>query len=225
MLDKNKVYVTSDLHLFHKNIIKYCNRPYSFDWDGVRQMNEDIIKAFDELPDDSIIINNGDICLNSQVSFGQLKCFIDRMKKGNKQLWIIMGNHDRELQRYIKDQDYETSYDLLIGLGFDKVFEFPILIDDCLFSHEPVYLKPGSNLINVYGHTHDVLIDKDYFNRDCENWAMMERVKKEGITEQKNLDIDTSVKPLGKLVDVDNYVNVCWDANKRFIPLGELLKS
>lgn len=225
MLDKNKVYVTSDLHLFHKNIIKYCNRPYSFDWDGVRQMNEDIIKAFDELPDDSIIINNGDICLNSQVSFGQLKCFIDRMKKGNKQLWIIMGNHDRELQRYIKDQDYETSYDLLIGLGFDKVFEFPILIGDCLFSHEPVYLKPGSNLINVYGHTHDVLIDKDYFNRDCENWAMMERVKKEGITEQKNLDIDTSVKPLGKLVDVDNYVNVCWDANKRFIPLGELLKS
>ena len=216
-------YVTSDLHFWHKNIIKYCNRPYSFDDAGVEQMNKDILKKFDELPAGSTIINNGDICLNSKVSFGQLKSFVDCMKTNDKKLWLIMGNHDREIKRFIKGQNYETSYELLVALGFDKVFEYPILIDNKLFSHEPVYLKPGSNLKNYYGHTHDMNIDKDYFNRDCENWAMMERVAKEGITEQKNLNIDTSVKKYGKLIDVDNYRNVCWDANNySFIPFKDL---
>ena len=63
----------------------------------------------------------------------------------------------------------------------------------------------------------EIDIDKDYFNRECENWAMMERVKAEGITQQTNLDIDTSIKPLGKEVDLSNYKNVCWDKHHKIL--------
>lgn len=200
-MDKNKVFITSDLHFYHRNIIKYCNRPYSMDDDGIRQMNEDILKKFDELPDDCIVINNGDFCLNPKVKFEDLKQIAERMKGKNRELWIIMGNHDRKLHKFIKG-DYKTSYDLLLGLGFDKIFPFPILIDNYLFSHEPVYLKPGSNLVNVYGHVHDNDIDENYFNRNYKNRGV--------------------IKPLGKFIDISNYKNVCWDKNHKFLKFTEL---
>ena len=39
---ERKIYLTSDLHLSHKNIIKYDNRPYN----NVDEMNEDIVKRW-----------------------------------------------------------------------------------------------------------------------------------------------------------------------------------
>ena len=182
-------------------------------------MNEDILKQFDELPADSLIINCGDIGLNSSLTFEQLKGYVDRMKQNNKKLWIILGNHDREMHLRCKDlRRFNSAFDLFVALGFDKVFEFPILLENkYLLSHEPVYLKPGSNLVNLYAHTHDISLSEDYFCHEVENFAMMERVKAEGITEQTNLDIDTSIKPLGKEVDLSNYKNVCWDKHHKIM--------
>ena len=182
-------------------------------------MNEDILKQFDELPEGSIILNLGDILLNSSKSFENLKYLVDKMKANNKKLWLIMGNHDRELSKYLKKQDFENSYDLLVALGFDRVYDKPIYMDGIIFSHEPIY-----NTKNCHGHTHDIDIDKDYFNHECENWAMMERVKKEAISKQKNLDIDTSKNLAGKEIDIKNYFNVCWDKHHRILSYDEVLK-
>ena len=56
------LYITSDLHYHHRNILKYCNRPYEFSSEGVAKMNEDILKQFDELPvgcrPDTIVLSN-----------------------------------------------------------------------------------------------------------------------------------------------------------------------
>lgn len=52
-----KIYITNDLHLFHKNIIKYVNRPFDFSLDGCSKMNEFLLKKFDELPENCIIWN------------------------------------------------------------------------------------------------------------------------------------------------------------------------
>lgn len=224
MKNMNNLYITSDLHFEHRNIIKYCNRPYDFSWEGVAKMNEDILKQFDELPENSTIINLGDICLNSSITFDKLKGFVDRMKQNNKKLWIVLGNHDREMNSRVKDfKRFKTPYDLFIALGFDRVFPFPILLEDkYLLSHEPVYLT-DSNLINIFGHIHDTDIDEDYFNRECENWKMMERVKEyPELTSQTNLDIDTSVKDFGKKINLNNYKNVCWDKHHRILNFEEL---
>lgn len=225
-MNLDKFYLTSDSHLFHKNIIKYCNRPYEFTWEAVKQMNEDILSQFDKLPAGSTIINLGDIALNGSLTFDTLKACIDRMKKNDKKLWIVLGNHDREMHFRVKDfkGKYNSPYELFTALGFDRVFPYPILLEDkFLMSHEPVYLAPGSNLVNIYGHTHDIDITEDYFCHECENFAMMERVKAEGITEQTNLDIDTeAISDPTKTVDLKNYFNACWDKHHDILKLTDV---
>jgi len=225
-MDFGKIYITSDLHLEHRNIIKYCNRPYEFSWDGVKKMNEDILKQFDELPAGSTIINLGDIALNSSLTFDKLKEFVDRMKKNDKKLWIVLGNHDREMNLRVKDlKRFKTPYDLFIALGFDRVFPFPILLEGkYLLSHEPVYLKPGSNLKQCYGHVHDCDIPEDYFCHEVENFAMMQRVQKEGITQQTNIDVDCeAISDPSKVIDLNNYKNMCWDKHHRILKFEEIM--
>ena len=220
---EDNVYITSDLHFYHKNIIKYCPR-FRESFHTLEEMNEHILSQVDELPTGSILINNGDLYLNSSKRFDDIKYLVDRMKANNKQLWIIMGNHDRTMAEFMQNSPTDDSRELLELLGFDRVYEFPILLEDkYLLSHEPVYLKPGSNLINIFGHVHDCMIDKDYFNRDCENWAMMERVKKEGITKQTNLDIDTSIKNYHRTISLDNYKIACWDYYGKILKFNDLV--
>jgi metallophosphoesterase superfamily enzyme len=189
-------------------------------------MNEDILKQFDELPAGSTIINLGDIALNSSLTFDKLKGFVDRMKKNDKKLWIVLGNHDREMNLRVKDlKRFKTPYDLFIALGFDRVFPFPILLEGkYLLSHEPVYLKPGSNLKQCYGHVHDCDIPEDYFCHEVENFAMMQRVQKEGITQQENIDVDCeAISDLTKVIDLNNYKNMCWDKHHRILKFEEVM--
>lgn len=220
-------YITSDTHLSHKNLIYYSGRPYEPTKEGLKQMNEDLLKPFDELPNGSTILNLGDICMNDKVSFQELKAYVDRMRENDKHLWIVLGNHDRDTMSYHTGHNYDNPINFFTALGFEKVFEYPFIYEGkYIFSHEPIYLKPGSNFYNVHGHTHQFPVDENYFNRDCENWAMMEVVKKYMLTKQKNLDIDTSIKSsYGKLVDPDNYADVCWDYCHKVLPFEEIIQK
>lgn len=187
-------FITSDLHFYHKNIIKYTNRPYDFSDEGVAKMNEDILKLFDDLPPESTIINNGDLALSSKIDFDDLKGLTDRMKENGKRLIIVLGNHDREITRYCKHlKHFKNSFYLFQELGFDRVYDRPIIFNDrFVLSHEPIYLFPKSNLINLYGHTHDKILDRDTFG---------------------SLEISYS-----------NYYNVCFDYHHAFLNIENLEK-
>lgn len=223
-MDLNKVYITSDLHFQHKKIIAYCNRPF----DNIDEMDEYIFKQFDNLPSDAIVINNGDLFLNSRADYNKLKdYFIPRMKGANRKLWIIMGNHDRSAVFYVKNCPYNNPYDMYINMGFDRVYMYPILFEEkYLLSHEPVYLKPGSNICNVYGHTHSEDIDDKYFEHEVENWAMMKRVKEHPeLLKEPIPEIDTEkIIHNGKRIDLDNYMNVCWDKHHRILKWEEVVE-
>lgn len=45
-VDAPRLFITSDLHLGHKNIIQYCNRPFDF--------TEQVIEESDDFPVSSI---------------------------------------------------------------------------------------------------------------------------------------------------------------------------
>ena len=136
----NKVFITSDLHLGHSNIIQYCNRPY----EDVNEMNEDLIRRWNETVTDSDrVFFLGDFGLASKekiIEWG------NRLR-GRKVM--IYGNHDH----YKPEIYYEA--------GFEYVSKWPIMIQNkYLLSHAPISSIDGGSincgkLINLYGHIHD----------------------------------------------------------------------
>ena len=78
-----KRYVTSDLHLFHKKIIEYCDRPF----ETVEEMNQVIINNWnDVVNEDDIVYVLGDFCFGNKET---LKSVVSQLK-GRKIL--CLGN-------------------------------------------------------------------------------------------------------------------------------------
>ena len=184
-LDLEKIFITSDLHLFHQNIIDYVNRPFEFSPAGCSQMNEFILQKFDKLTEDCLIWNLGDVLLNRKVPKDKVSYIILRMKQ-NRRMNLILGNHDKQNGKE-KNQTYIEHF---TNLGFDMVFNMPIIFNDkYILSHEPVFIEKGSGYINLHGHTHDRFVKEDFFLSEYNK------------------------KFPKKKVDPENYINVCMDAN------------
>ena len=215
-----KTYIVSDLHFDHANIVRYCNRPYHVEppnsnpinKPAVEAMNEDILKQFDRLPEDCDIWNLGDVFFagsrfkdyRKPEKIAELKDRVARMKQGNRKLFLVLGNHD-DVHMHNKDR-IEYYYDL----GFDKIYDTPVIVEDkYILSHEPLYIKPGSNFINLYGHTHDLAIQEDYFCYDYENYAMECRVFDKAGQERPPIQ----KRYPDRIIDLKNYKNVCLDHN------------
>jgi calcineurin-like phosphoesterase family protein len=78
------IYFTSDLHIWHANVIKYCTRPYS----SVEEMNEMLVKNWNDTvgPDDTVY------CLGDfSMAARPVETFTPRLN-GTK--YLIPGNHD-----------------------------------------------------------------------------------------------------------------------------------
>ena len=58
-------------------------------------MNEFIFQKFDELPEDCLIWNLGDVLLNRKVPKDKVSYIILRMKQ-NRRMNLILGNHDKQ---------------------------------------------------------------------------------------------------------------------------------
>lgn len=126
------IWVTSDTHFGHANIIKFCNRPYT----NVNDMNDSIIHLWNSYikPEDTVY-HLGDFSFKGKGYFEKLN--------GNKHL--IIGNHDHSETKkklawgWVKDY-YRFEYK-------DKkiiLFHYPIDSWDCMHH--------GS--IHLHGHIH-----------------------------------------------------------------------
>lgn len=86
-VQSNKVWFTSDLHFWHKNICKYCNRPYK----SVEEMNEHIIKKWNFfIKEDDVVFLLGDI------GFCGIEKLRPLMSQLNGKIYLIQGNHDSD---------------------------------------------------------------------------------------------------------------------------------
>lgn len=133
-----KIFVTSDTHFNHKNIIEYCNRPFS----SVEEMNETLIKNWNSVVSkDDTVFFLGDFCL------GQREAIINFCSQLNGHKILIMGNHDRATVTAYTNAGFEAVYKKPTIIRFD---EFDITIE---FSHAPKYEE--NHYPNVHGHVHD----------------------------------------------------------------------
>lgn len=136
-----KIYVCSDTHFNHTNIIKYCNRPFN----SVEEMNKTIIDNWNSVvSDEDTVFFLGDFCLGKRedvIAFG-------KQLKGHKIL--VMGNHDRVTASAFTEAGFETIYKKPTLIKFD---EYDITIQ---FSHAPVY-DTQYQYPNIHGHIHDKL--------------------------------------------------------------------
>lgn len=126
------IWVISDTHFGHENIIKYCNRPFK----DTQEMDEILIANWNKLVHPSHhVYHLGDVAMSQE---RYLRC-VPRLN-GHKRL--ILGNHDDQVP-------------MKTHLGyFDKILMWR-LFKPLIFTHIPIHRDNfGKASVNVHGHIH-----------------------------------------------------------------------
>jgi calcineurin-like phosphoesterase family protein len=92
-----KIWFTSDLHFGHRNVIRFCNRPFA----NEKEMGEKLIENWNSVVgDNDIVFVLGDtFWFNDSRS---IKKVLDQLK--GKTIYMIPGNHD-EFEHYYRVLD------------------------------------------------------------------------------------------------------------------------
>lgn len=100
------VFFTSDLHFFHKNVIQYCGRPWTFE-----EQTEQLIERWNSrvgIMDE--VYHLGDFAF---AGMKQLNKVTDVIKQLNGQITFLRGNHcDKRLWRAIEDMNIKHVVDV-----------------------------------------------------------------------------------------------------------------
>jgi calcineurin-like phosphoesterase family protein len=139
----NKIFIISDTHFFHDNIIKYCNRPF----DDIDSMNHNMIHNWNNTVSRlDTVYHLGD------VTFGSFEKTKELMFMLNGKKILIKGNHDK-----LSDKQYNE-------LGFNKIYDHPIILESFyILSHKPMFISCNMPYRNICGHVHDMELQKELF--------------------------------------------------------------
>ena len=125
----NKVYIISDTHFNHYNLIKNNIRPVDFE----QRIMKNLYRL--NLTEHYLLIHLGDFCwVNTKSSFLSMPC----------RKVLVKGNHDKK------------SYSYYYNHGFDfccETFSLNYMNINVVFSHKP--LDNGTYDLNIHGHLHD----------------------------------------------------------------------
>jgi calcineurin-like phosphoesterase family protein len=131
----SNIFVVSDTHFCHENIIGYCGRPFH----DVHHMDEMMVQNWNKVvSQNDKVYHLGDVYLSKAPRAKEL------LKRLNGTKVLILGNHD-------------NGRDQLLHAIFTRIYAYRFLPDTKLFlSHVPSHvgsIKEG--FINVHGHIHN----------------------------------------------------------------------
>lgn len=133
-------FFTSDEHFGHKNIIRYCNRPFQ----TVEEMDETIISNFNSVVSKGdITIHAGDFTLIGQ-KLNVYKKYADRLN-GNHV--FLKGSHDYWIPRKGSIQIWEKNFTIN-----QQQYYFVV----CHYAMK-TWARSHFNSIQLYGHSHGAL--------------------------------------------------------------------
>lgn len=147
-ITEKNVFFISDTHFRHKNIIKYCNRPFK----TVRDMDSTLIKNWNSVvgPDD-VVFHGGDFCFGSKSSWAYLCDALNGVK------YLAAGNHDGNITPD-KFVDVQHMFNIRI-IGDEEIASDGQRITVC---HYPMisWYQSHRGSIQLYGHVHGGLSNK-----------------------------------------------------------------
>lgn len=144
------VWFTSDTHFNHKNIIRYCGRPF----EDVQSMNDSIVERWNSCvkPTDKVY-HLGDIGLFSQEE--DVNAMVDNL---NGTVWAVKGNHDgKKVKRAL-------GYRLQKARGYWIDHTFAVMVHKPCNFPAIVQTNDWNNVVLLYGHVHDRA-------PDCLHWV------------------------------------------------------
>lgn len=165
-----RTWVYSDPHFHHQNICKFTNfdgsktRP----WDNAVEMNEDMIRWYNELVDDKDrVYILGDVAFSA----AKIRETVPRLK-GRKVL--VPGNHEP-----VKMRKYFDVFDDVRGYVVKKGF---------IMSHIPIHEQSLSRWkLNIHGHLHNNQIEDDRYFCACVERTNFRPILLDDILKQRGL--------------------------------------
>ena len=138
--DRVKVWLTSDQHFGHKNIIEYCSRPF----DSVFHMDSALTDAWvSKVSDDDVVVHVGDVTLAKDII--KYPRLLSRLESLPGKKVLVKGNHDRARALVFYAEQLEW-----------RVVD-QILTSDVLIVHKPPQQLPPNVSLVVHGHSHGKL--------------------------------------------------------------------
>jgi calcineurin-like phosphoesterase family protein len=139
-----RVWITSDLHFMHTNIIGYCDRPFF----NVESMTDALMATLQKVPKDELILFGGDMAM------GNYQKAVELIRRLPGRKILIAGNHDLTRDGICKlalEKDlFEAVVPFLAWLGYQGrlvvVSHYPILVPET-YKNTPV--------LNYHGHLHE----------------------------------------------------------------------
>jgi calcineurin-like phosphoesterase family protein len=139
-----KLFFASDIHFFHKNVIKHDNRPF----ESVEEMNETIIRNWNSVVgEDDIVIYPGDM------SFGDAQQTKDIVHRLNGIIYFILGNHDIQKDLVATGRFERIERSMMIRIKAPHIHKEPVYI---YVNHFPClnWDKSVHGSLHVFGHCH-----------------------------------------------------------------------
>lgn len=143
------IYVTSDLHFGHKNIIKYENRPYK----TIDDMNCDYIKLWNsKIKSEDLVYILGDFSWLKPVETTKI------LKQLNGRKTLIIGNHDCTFLN-------KSYFDSTMFEEITHYKEIKLNKQLICMCHYPIADWNGkeNGSIHLYGHVHTIQNDAEKF--------------------------------------------------------------
>jgi calcineurin-like phosphoesterase family protein len=188
--EKQNIFFISDLHIGHKNVIKFDGRPFA----DVDEMHLEMIKRWNSVVgDEDIVYYLGDLAFCRDET---TKWFIHSIKG---KINFILGNHDKmkdivKFDRWENIHEYGTEIDVLDkdslesrgSGGYQKI----------IMAHYPIlsWNKSHYNSWMLHGHCHGSLMksNQDYYKRkvmdvgcNCIDYTPISYEKVKGIMSRK----------------------------------------
>ena len=147
-IQHDKVWFTSDLHFWHKNICKYCNRPF----ETMEEMNQALINNWT-----SVVKEDDTVFVLGDMGFCGYDKLEPLMSQLNGKKYLIQGNHD-------SDKIVFRLYEANIIEGYYKMHEVTIIGDEecpdqqLTLCHFPMIDWPNKEkgAWMVHGHQHQL---------------------------------------------------------------------